>query len=165
MQTLNGGDGTKLVMKRFYYLEDWPKIGIEICSQFVEESQLLQTLARPPYSLTHAVRLMMILQMFFSLFWQNPWLILLMVCLFKMEHKYTLSLSENLDLLYLSEFLFSASNGRYWSEDGGDMWYFQNCCLGLEARQPSVRAHNKHGWDRGLQYCKWIWSVQTSHEL
>ena len=64
MQTLNGGDGTKLVMKRFDYLEDWTKIGIEICSQFVEESKLLQKLARPPYSLTHAVRLMMSLQMF-----------------------------------------------------------------------------------------------------
>ena len=63
MQTLNGGDGTKLVMKRLYYLEDWAKIGIEICSQF-EESKLLQKLARPPYSLTHAVRLMMSLQMF-----------------------------------------------------------------------------------------------------
>ena len=65
--------------------------------------------------------------------------------------------------IFIWIYFFSASNGRYWSEDGGDMWYFQNCCLSLKARQPSVRAYNKHGWDRGLQYCKWIWSVLKRH--
>ena len=55
--------GIKWTTERFDYLEDWPKNWHQNLQSICSESKLLQKLARPVYSLTHAVPLMMIWQM------------------------------------------------------------------------------------------------------